>query len=804
MYRSVHRAFYQIPLVLFSSLISFTVGSLCIALVATYHQEETVLIVIACSTILYGISSLPLTLILRNAHSQFLFLKFPCILFQLTTLGASIEYFNRTTKRAIENDTYRHKNLLIGLDSLLLCSFLANGFALGCTRGPVGDLQETKDLESHEPKAFVTNLDDKIEQYVPMKHSAQTLIPEIDALRNLRQTPSWNVGQDSAMQLRGTESMSSVVQHKLQSMDLPRAATSEDNTKAKLPNLKALMTSPKLKRSFVFKFNSPKALARRNGFGLRKRKNSTLWERENRNRSVSSRNTGRLSTIPDLSHSVLNYSGTSLNSKSGHRFDKSADSVIDPSHFRGLRKRASSAPTIELERNAIERINSALLPPCLKISEPLTASSSVPMLDFPLRALSPVTSDVSADNSIERNDLEDIPQVPQLPDETASNFLAEQDKPNMDIPLNVTLDRWEKNKENFLKRAATMQEHNNRSGCNNNGNLLPALQFESEQKPPVLEIPDLQTKDNFSFPVQKPLEVQTKFEDNNYDTISALEQYFSDIDEEEQREGINIEDGFQYHNKSPSFHSQRFSKDLQRNSIKHSPTKSLISMISGRESLVGHQRSQTLLVNNNINNNNSDGSPTKSSPSRSQRLKRMGKKLSLSNISDTMINITGNTENGNEFRSPFKDGRVRGKSVDFSYIYNLQSNHSPTKSTSGISSNHGSIYKDRRNSVATEKSMGKGVSGFQLANANATSNATSNANANTNANTTADAKVAEAIVECRTPPPPNRIPSTESSQVSAASTTNYPDIVMSEYDRERWNTLLSLQLINSKGQFNTG
>lgn len=720
------------------------------------------------------------------------------------TLGASIEYFNHTIKYTIPTDTHLHKNLLISLDSLLLCSFLVNGFTLGFTRESIYSSQENKDLESHEPKAFMDNIHEKIEKYVPVKNSAQTLIPETDALQNLQRIPSWNVGQDSAAPLGETASMSSVIQHRAESMNLPKVATLDGHTTGKLPNLKSVMTSSKLKRPFIFKFNSSRTFAKKNGIRLRKRRNSTLWGRQDKSRSVSSRHMGRLSTIPDLSRSVLNCSVTSQNANSGNKFDKSADSIIDPSQFKGCSRRGSSLPAIELERNAIERINSALLPPCLKISDPPLASSPLPMAGLGLGGLSPVKSDFSADNSIERNGLEDIPQVPQLPDETASNFFTEQDVPNIDIPQTVTLEAWEKNKDSFLKRATDISKQNN-SGNDNNANtgLLPALRFESEKRAPVPEIPDLQAKHDFCFPVQKPSELQTKFEDSNCDTISALEQYFRDIGEEEKLEGVNIEDGFQNHNKSPSFYAQRFSKDLHRNSVKHSPTKSIVSMISGKESLGGFQRSQTMLVNNS----NSDGSPTKSSPSRSQRLKRMGKKLSLSNISDTMINMTGNPDSGNELKSPFKDGRVRGKSVDFSYIYNLQSSHSPTKSTSGLSSNHGSIYNNRRHSVATERSSGKGISNFQLANANVNCNtnfnvngSNVNANINTNVNPNTNTKETEAIVECRTPPP-NRIPSTESSDVSAVSTTNYPDIVMSEYDRERWNTLLSLRLINSKGQF---
>lgn len=327
MCRSAHRAVYQILLDLLSSLIAFSIGSLCIALIALYHQEKAVLIVIACSTILYGLSSFPLTIFLRNTHSQLYFFKILRLLFQLMTLGASIEYFNHTIKYTIPTDTHLHKNLLISLDSLLLCSFLVNGFTLGFTRESIYSSQENKDLESHEPKAFMDNIHEKIEKYVPVKNSAQTLIPETDALQNLQRIPSWNVGQDSAAPLGETASMSSVIQHRAESMNLPKVATLDGHTTGKLPNLKSVMTSSKLKRPFIFKFNSSRTFAKKNGIRLRKRRNSTLWGRQDKSRSVSSRHMGRLSTIPDLSRSVLNCSVTSQNANSGNKFDKSADSI---------------------------------------------------------------------------------------------------------------------------------------------------------------------------------------------------------------------------------------------------------------------------------------------------------------------------------------------------------------------------------------------------------------------------------------------------------------------------------------------
>lgn len=796
MCRSARRAFGEISLVLLSSLLSFAVGSLCIALVALYRQEEAVLIIIACSTILHGISSFPLTILLKNTQALVLSFEFFCILFQLITLGASIEYFNHTTKNVITTETLLHKDLLIGLDSLLLCSFLVGGLALGRANTVIGYSKESKDLESYEPKAYVDNIHDRIERCVPVKNSAQTLTPEMDAIRNLQRMPSWNVGQTSAAHVGESASMSSVIQHRLESMNLSRPATPENKMTSKRPSLKSVITSPKLRKPFVFKFNSPRALTKRTGLGLRKRGKPSKLEMGNGSRTVTSHQKGRLSTIPDLSRSVLNSGGASQDFGSRLRCDKSADSVIDALNYRTPSRPASSIPAIELERNAVGRINSALLPPCLKISDPPTSSSTPSILDLPSRNAFPITPDISADNSIERNGLEDIPQVPQLPAETVSNFFTEQDVPNMDVPQNVTLEAWEKDKETFMKRAANMQENRD----NTSRNLLPALKFENEKTVPISEVPDLQARDNFSFPLQKPLELQTKFEDNNYDTISALEEYFRDVGEDEKRESVHIQNGFQYHSKSPSVQAQRFSKEFNRNSFRHSPTKSIISMISGRESLGGHQRSQTILLNNNVNNSNSDGSPSKHSPTRSQRLKRMGKKLSLSNISDTMINITANTDSNSEYKSPFKQAHIRGRSIDFSYIHSLQSNHSPTKSTSGLSSHHGSINKNRRHSLATEKTIIMGGSNTQAANA--AINTAVNLNSNNNQNTNTNTKVVDAIQEKRTPPQ-NRLPSTESSQTSAASTTNYPDIVMSEYDRERWNTLLSLQIVNSKGQFKT-
>lgn len=755
-----HGAYDECSLALLSSLISFAIGSLCIALVALYHQDEAVLIVITCSTILHGFASFPLSLFFRNTHIKRFFVKSFCIFFQLITLGAAVENFNQTTKHTIATDTPLHNNLLIGINSLLLCSFFINGFNAGY-KGLTSSHSANKAAnEFHEEEAFPSKVHDKLERHIPLKNSAQTLTPDMDVLRNLHHVPSWNSGQPPADQSAEETSLPSVIQHRLESMNIPRAPTTNLAKSGKIPQLKSIMTSPKLKKPFVFKFSSPKGLGI---MSLNHRKcKSPPSIQESRNRSVSSRYMARLSTIPDLSRSMLNFSSSSQDCNSPHKVDKSTDSVIESAQLRIQSRRTSSIPAIELERSAVERINSALLPPCLKITERFNKSPTPSLLNVPLRNLAPTTPEDSAEDSIERNDLEDIPQIPDTVDESMSNFFAEQNKTTADVPENVTPEIWEKGKEKFMKRAAILQE---------SGGLLPAFQFDNEKAAPIAEIPALHAKTNFSFPLKNSQGLQTKFEDNNYDTISALEEYFRDIVQHEDQESDNMQNGFEHHNKSSSFNTKRFSRELNRTNVKHSPTKSIISMISGRESL-GHQKSQTAQVNPNVIHGIGNDSPTKSSPSRSQRLRRMGKKLSLSNISDTMINI-GATADSNDFAIPFSEGHPRGKSFDFSYIHNLQS-HSPTKSASGLSSNHGSIRKDRRHSVATER--GLATIGSPFCQPNTTT----------------------AINECKTPPV--RSTSGKSNQSSAESATNYPDIVMSEYDRERWNTMLSLKMIDSRGQ----
>ncbi|AQZ12952.1 IRC8 (YJL051W) [Zygosaccharomyces parabailii] len=759
-----HGTFDEVSLGLLSSLILFAIGSLCIALVALYHQDEAVLIVIACSTILHGLTSFPLSLFFSNTHTQAFFFKFLCIFFQLITLGAAVEYFNHTTKHTIVTETHLHGNLLISIDSLLLCSFFINGFNVGyksliCSHS---EGKVAKDFDEREQ--FTPKLHDKVEKHIPLKNSAQTLTPDMDVLRNLHQVPTWNGGQATPEQSAEEKSLPSVIQHRLESMNVHKATTKnlgKVSRTSRIPQLKSVMTSPKLRRPFVFKFSSPKGLGIKSS-SKTKRSEGTQLPQDSSNRGASNRYMSRLSTIPDLSRSMLNFSSSSQGCNSPRRGDKSTDSVLESAQWRIRSRRTSSIPAIELERSAVERINSALLPPCLKVTESFQQSPNPSLLNVPMRNLAPATPEDSVQDSIERNDLEDIPQIPQTLDESLNNFFAEHNKPTMDIPQNVTMEDWEKGKDMFLKRAASLQK---------GAGLLPAFQFDNEQVNASAVKPELHSKTNFSFPLQKPQEPQPKFEDNNYDTISALEEYFRDIGQHAEEESENMQNGFQHHNNSSSFNTKRLSRELKRTSTKHSPTKSIISMISGRESL-GHHRSQTVLANANTTDGIVNNSPSKSSPSRSQRLKRMGKKLSLSNISDTMISMGANMDGSNEL--PFHNGHPRGKSFDFSYIHTLQSSHSPTKSASGLSSNHGSVRKDRRHSVATERGLATITSPFGQPKNNA------------------------AISECKTPP--IRSMSGKVSEFSTESVTDYPDIVMSEYDRERWNTMLSLKMIDSRGQ----
>lgn len=801
--RAAHDTLTQLSLTLGSSLISFATASICIALVALYHKNEAVLIVMTCSTILYGLSCFPLYLLsIKRSTSYFklTFLKLISVFVQLITLGAAVEYFNRGRKHQIAVVTPIHDNLLVALDSLLLFMLFINGMTIGYTKIRI----QSTDCSTDQILKQNCNYSEK---FIPLKHSSQTLTPEMDIFQNVQSQGNkrnWNIGQIPTSTSSDEASFPSVVKHRLESLSTKDASpTHSISRKASSISLKlkSVSYSPKMKKSFIGRLKSSKKLKSKAPHNSTEKAG---FKNKSKNTNINGCYVTRLSTIPDLSRSVLNFIASSSQdnnstSTAQGRRDKTTSMMLDTSQFKFQESNNPGesvpvTPALELERDAIERINSALLPPCLRIMEKSQpqqnlSENQVPPHMSPLIPKLEDGFDISAGDSpnvLESNDLGDIPRIPGMDDENASNFsmgYAVHDE----FPEALTMEMWETNKNSILKRAETLRENS----------LLPAFQLDIGKNVPT------GTSKSFSFPSKTVSGIREDWAEkgNDYDTISALEEYFKDIGENEEGEGQLLQDGLKQERSSSSITEGRFSKELIRTSTRHSPTKSIISIISAAGS-ASQQRSQrgSFLGNNNdarpysqnnhflpSSSNILINSTAKSSPTRSHRLKRIGKKLSLSNISDTMISHSLNSETSGELFGANKHEHARGKSIDFSYVHTLQSTHSPTKSTSGISAN-GSIYNDRRHSLATDNALRTASSLFYSQNGNTTIGIDSNLVINSTLN--------EQLSENRKS---SEVTSSSPSQASKESGTAYPEIVMSEYDRERWNTILSLKMVDSQG-----
>ncbi|QLG72129.1 hypothetical protein HG535_0C04830 [Zygotorulaspora mrakii] len=779
-----------------SSLVSIATASICISLIALYHQSEAALIVMTCSNILYGLGSFAFTtysknVVLRPLHGKLM--KMVCIFMQFITIGAAVEYLDDTRKHPPLSRTELHNALLIAIDCLLLISLLTNGVVIGFLNKSANahDFNNDKTIESYYQSS---------EKFVPLKNSTQTLTPSLDLFQT-NQDNSSNPCEFSDTPIIATSdevSFPSVLKHKMTNRHLAAARDGLSTNGESNPSI--VSKSSRRKNSLLFRLRSSKYLKTKRQKS-EKTKTSII---DTKKGNIDDRYVSRLSTIPDLSRSILNLINSSSadvqsNNPASSRRDKTASQFTETSKSVSQALDCQelhnpSSPSLELERNAIQRINSALLPPCLSVVErPLTMESDA----FQNHAMAKFSSSSErADNTerilqmspniLEKNDLGDIPAISFSKDDGFDSYSPGFNN-NMDLPEVVTLGMWEKNKSSIIERAEGLRENI----------LLPAFQFTVDE-PRKVVLNGIESKPDFSYPSKQKkssfADDSLDDENSNCDTMSAVEDYFNDISTNGMEDESKLmQEGFK-HNKSSSFIMERASKELIRTSTRHSPTKSIISIISGN-SISAPQRAQTVQsgyvtgsnekrslsqANHFFSNSGSHifNSPSKSSPTRSHRLKKIGKKLSMSNISDSMINHYGSLENTNEQFSTQRQLHKRGTSIDFSYVLTLQSNHSPTKSVSG------SILKDRRHSLVTENGFRTASGLFNLQNGNL--------------RTGYDPDDVHDTTLSRNSPERHVSSSTSSEKTtrsSAASGTSYPELVMSEYDRERWNTLVSLDKI---------
>ncbi|CCK73567.1 Irc8p NDAI_0G05840 [Naumovozyma dairenensis CBS 421] len=844
----------------FSITVSLATGSICIALISKFHQNEAVLIIITCATFLYAMTCL-YSLVVRlpsNSMSDKA-INIMGTFFQIMTLCCAIEYFNFSIKHKIISSSKLHTNLLITFDSLLLFTLFFNGIIIGNKMESPSQQNYTtasSNTINKQDEKFIEN-----DKFIPMKDSTQTLTPAMDMFFpknfNMETSPDprslWTdnvLGQGGKASV-DNNSTGSVIRHTLGPIIVPsqgsinglhnKSEIKKNHHHHNLFKLRGLgIISPTLKNKNMRNNNN---------------NHSQNLQEEGEGVPKNTKYITRLSTISDISKSLLNVLGTPNQSLEGtakqerptskqQSLERPFSIMIDNSHLKTLSEVRSAAisPALEQEKIAIGRINNALLPPCLRLEHNNNSNNRLPS-SITEEQISQITRPVS-------------PLIPEIPTLASTNeavngtvkiegvngnfvheevefenvvlALDQQAIPNLDfndnfhsnsiehieLPNKVTMEMWEKNKNQFLQRATSLQQQL----------LLSPFQMDPNTNTMNLAISseELQSSDAYSFP-RKPSIVNNaqlkQQEIVNDDAISELDEYLNEFEINELNESQIMEDSLKqpitntYPNEQ--FQTNNYTTD---NSRQHSPTKSIMSIISGggntNHSLHHHQnhhRKQNSITNFLTGNShtrtpsqmtymhsNSNSNPP--SPTRSQILKRIGKKLSLSNISDSMLPhsfsnespsspIPGNNELFNfhtygGFHQDQHQYHNRGKSLDFSYLHSLQ--NSPMKQTSGMSRS-GSTYQNRRNSLKPSKSLAPPLpvnSNFYKQKNNITYSFTNN-----NSNVELESP---SLILRRTSSNPD---SHRSSLVSSKdSGTEYPDIVMSQYDRERWNTITNLHL----------
>lgn len=792
-----------------SALLSIATGAIAIALLCKFHDHEAVLIVIVCSTLLYGIPSL-ISFITETvfAPSKFHIGYFYNVLnfaLPLITMGCTVDYFHNTLRSPISVQSESHRVYITTLDSLLIFTLFINGIQLGFflkdgNANNFGSSSNNISTDQYDKEANAVENG----RFVPLKNSSQTLTPDLELLHGspksmngvawLINELSTNSNTNANKTISSDEnSNASVIRHKLGPISTSKCPKKPSHSHfSKLKKYNSFFLGPKENR---YKRNTQQA---------------TKVPTEKKSNHRSSQYVSRLSTISDISKSFLNF--LALNEKNGNSTSTARTpsegrvSIIINEGNNTLKYKTPhdshtiDSPNLELEREAIGRINSALLPACLRVTDKMISPQQSTQNEDSYQA-TPLIPQVEVDDDfyvgdiLMTNELQDIPQVPRISSDIEDDFEQQYTK-HVDLPARVTLEMWEKDQEKILQKVTTNRDKSK---------LLPPFRFtsESDMGPSTsteLEV-ELHTQNNFSFPFKSAgLQIATSDQFNQQefktsDTISELDEYLHDASIQEEDASQLIESSLNQNNLS-STTIDNGPKDMSRFSTRHSPTKSIISVISGSGS-VKHQHSHSTLSNfftghsrNNSQINQllqgsssnmmSNTSPH-SSPTKSLRM-RFGKKLSLSNISDTMSPYESSTTDPINYS--FGHGHNKNQSIDFSYVRTLQSSHSPTKSTSG-NSRRDSLNNDRTQSTVNERALRTASTLFYLQYNNAT--CTLNGE--------------EPVLDT---PQSIQSSSSGSEQESAGSGSGYPEVVFSEYDREKWNVLRNLKEIAPEKTIESG
>lgn len=895
-------------------MLSLLTGSLSVALLALYHENKAVLIVIACACYLHSVIQLFQLFIPYCIHSIWVQGLF-CLL-QLVTLGSTIEFFHYWTRNMVPLSDALHHHIMLAFESSLLFLLLINGLHIGTWMGSQAEFGQDQDLHDIESLGkeddnvpFVAN-----NKFVPMKDSAQTLTPQMynvqmgmhnhhdlfnendpnninsilqkdtNIVNSTKITRDWMKNETSHSKPSESNSGASVIRHQLDGSRTQSLKGNNINNKLRSfssssnSSKKSSLTVSPLKSFQVFKFKSPKKFSFRQKKLQKENELSLRDSQDKRSIGLNTKYVTRLSTISDLHKSFINLLGTSTSedglnntrnsipnnniNKNNTRENRTSPVAYHHTSFIELSGQAlndeqfqNESPKLTQERIAIGRINNALLPPCLQSHDTnltnknnhsfhdiLTTNST----DTPSFLIPEMSENGNESNDINMpsqevllNDLNDLSQIPNLGFSSDKEYITPTEKSKtFEYPPKISLDMWEKNKIDFMRKASEQSQ---------NSTLLSPFQFNLNPNPmqSISESPLLESKQRFSFPKKNklsddddevehtdeekiisndPLKIQSKADiqadkyiRNISDTISELDKYLNEFEASSRDQSQILEESLQQENTSTSnilaSTNKMLSHEITGASARHSPTKSIVSIISGGANGVSglgihRQRSQNLTFGtplhargnsqysfSQIANTSSQSSPTK------QRFKRIGKKLSLSNISDSMFSD-----------SDSKYNHSRNQSVEFTYIRDLQNNrHSPSKSISAIPMNtmsshvsHNSVSKhrtdneyapsetpkkksERRHSMAAMNKMIRSASSVFYKQSNVSIGMSSPEDATNEF--VFKQPVMEKLAEERK----------VSNQTSLGSDNVYPDIVTSEYDREKWNTMKDLNMIDNEG-----
>ncbi|KAG0672180.1 hypothetical protein C6P45_003655 [Maudiozyma exigua] len=819
----------MLELVAFLSLaVSLATGSLAISLASLFDENRAILIIIACSSVIYAFTVL-IRLLLFLPFNKYI-VRTMNIFFQILTLACSVQYFNEKTKH-IQSTKKIDQHLTIAFQVVLLFSLFFNGVFTGCDDFVKKTISESESLRQIDDEKKMQSLDVEAsldDRFIPLKNSTQTLTPDMaSGFVAPENRANWVINELCRIKPSDDVSNSSVVRHQLTPIKFSyRSRSSTSNSVQKKPSLK--FKSPSFSLSSPFK--------NRNN----QQKLNQLNHSPNNKMNLNSKYVTKLSTISDLPKSFLNML-SNASSTEVNKYERPISTVIEPVHLRNQSSMSHGnymQPTVQMkcERDAIERMDHTLLPSFLNIPSGVAIDETSPSIKTEVtRPISPLIvqhqssykepidfhsessqvtpsiehddTQISHEHSLDVMEQTELADISEVPGEYFQNDSYGIEEPvHVELPKNVTLDMWEKDGEKYLERAEGIQKERVVSK-----NLL-SVELENSNKINTDYTPfspTLKRKNNFIFPLKQIDESpqilqEPKIPQNDNvstsDAVSELDQYLKELSIAEEDPGYLLEESFR-NDYSTSIMMENSYRELNDAANNHSPTKSLVSIISSgsvkhQKSLSGvnnllHMSTSHVKSNSQIsfrfpgNNNNIISASTQSSPIKSNSFKRFSKKLSITNLNDTHSHSRSN-DHPFDLHNIYPREHTRGGSVDFSYLHSLQNQHSPSKSVSTANS---AANSSRRNSTLyepTSRNVSRLLQNRYMDN-------TYLVNSEDMFNVT----LKQGTELSLTPAEPT---SDESAIDSQESGPTYPEGLVGEYDREKWNTLKNLHLINSNGE----